>query len=57
MECSGDGFETLLEPAGWASPGPGPRYCRPCQNKNYEAKIAGTIQGMRRKRRKAPLVT
>ena len=32
-----------------------PQVCRPCQNKRYEAKIAGTPQGERRKRRKALL--
>ena len=32
-----------------------PRVCRPCQNKRYEAKIAGTPQGETRKRRKALL--
>ena len=32
-----------------------PRVCRRCQNKRYEAKIAGTPQGEIRKRRKALL--
>lgn len=30
-----------------------PKVCRACQNKRYEAKIAGTPEGERRKRRKA----
>lgn len=40
-----------LESDGWH--GPRPRVCRSCQNKRYEAKIAGTPDGERRKRRKA----
>ncbi len=32
-----------------------PRVCRSCQNKRYEAKIAGTPQGETRRRRKALL--
>ena len=55
VECSGEGCETLLEPTGWCAPGPEPRFCRPCQNQRYEAKIAGTPQGETRKRRKALL--
>lgn len=51
--CAGEGCDTLLEPGGWGTPGPDPKYCRACQNKNYEAKIAGTAQGARRKRRKS----
>ena len=46
----------LLEPdSEWYMSGPAPRVCRRCQNKRYEAKIAGTPQGERRKRRKALL--
>ena len=43
--------EAPLESGGWH--GPRPRVCRSCQNKRYEAKIAGTPEGVRRKRRKA----
>ena len=55
VECSGERCETLLEPTGWCAPGPEPRFCRSCQNQRYEAKIARTPQGARRKRRKALL--
>lgn len=51
--CVGEGCETLLEPSSWRNSGPEPKYCRACQNKNYESKIAGTPQGARRKRRKS----
>lgn len=40
-----------LESGGWH--GPRARVCRSCQNKRHEAKIAGTAEGERRKRRKA----
>lgn len=40
-----------LESGGWH--GPRASVCRGCQNKRYEAKIAGTAEGVRRKRRKA----
>lgn len=53
LVCAGEGCETLLEPSSWRNSGPEPKYCRACQNKNYELKIAGTPQGERRKRRKA----
>lgn len=42
-----------LESNGWH--GPPASVCRGCQNKRYEAKIAGTPEGERRKRRKALL--
>ena len=51
--CAGEGCETLLEPSSWRNPGPGGQYCRSCQNRNYESRIAGTPQGEHRKRRKA----
>ena len=52
VPCAGCG--RLLEPSSWRNPGPDPdEYCKSCQNKRYEAKIAGTAQGARRKHRKA----
>lgn len=54
MPCEDCGV--LLEPdSEWYSSGPAARVCRSCQNKRYEAKIAGTPKGERRKRRKALL--
>ena len=47
--------EALLDAEPGYFSGTLPRVCRPCQNKRYEAKIAGTPQGERRKRRKALL--
>ncbi len=44
---------TLLDPNGWSGSGRQPSVCRTCQNKRYEAKLAGTAQGERRRRRKA----
>ena len=45
--------EALLEPVADDGYSHAPRVCRSCQNKRYEAKIARTSQGARRKRRKA----
>jgi len=42
----------LLEPIADDGYSHAPRVCRSCQNKRYEAKIAGTPEGARRKRRK-----
>ena len=45
----------VLDPYSGYFAGSLPQVCRPCQNKRYVAKIAGTPQGARRKRRKALL--
>ena len=54
MPC--EDCDVLLEPdSEWYSSGPAARVCRSCQNKRYEAMIAGTPKGERRERRKALL--